>query len=98
MVRVNRVRHLVPSHATLVAYMALFVALGGASYAAIAIPRNSVGTRQLKANAVTSAKVKNRTLRAIDFARGVLVAGPRGPTGATGTVDTSQFYDKTASD
>jgi hypothetical protein len=101
MVGVNRVRRLVPSHATFVAYVALFVALGGASYAAIAIPRNSVGARQLKRNAVTSPKVKDHSLRAIDFAHGVLLAGPRGetgPRGPTGTVDTSQFYDKTASD
>ena len=40
-----------------VAYLALFVALGGTSYAAISIPRNSVGTRQLRNGAVTAAKL-----------------------------------------
>ena len=61
--------------------MALFVALGGASYAAIKIPANSVGSAQIKKNAVTSAKVKDRSLLATDFRTGQL---PRGATGATG--------------
>ena len=43
--------------ALLISCMALFVALGGASYAAITLPRNSVGTNQLKQNAVISSKV-----------------------------------------
>jgi hypothetical protein len=41
-----------------VALIALFVALGGVSYAAISLPANSVGTRQLKKNAVTATKIK----------------------------------------
>jgi hypothetical protein len=46
-----------PSHATLVAYVALFVALGGGAYAAGVLPANSVGTRQLRAASVTPEKV-----------------------------------------
>ncbi len=68
----------------LVAYLALFVALGGTSYAAINLPRNSVGTTQLKSNAVTSAKVRNGTLLAHDFKAGQLPAGAPGATGAIG--------------
>jgi hypothetical protein len=67
-----------------VAYLALFVALGGTSYAAIKLPANSVGAKQIRRNSVTSAKVKNGTLNASDFARGVQLAGPAGPAGATG--------------
>jgi len=52
----------VPSPAMLVACIALFVALGGTSYAAIKLPANSVGTKQIKKSAVTAAKVKNATL------------------------------------
>lgn len=40
-----------------IALAALFVALGGTSYAAIAIPRNSVGSRQLRDGVVTSRKI-----------------------------------------
>ena len=63
--------------------LALCLAMSGTAYAA-SLPRNSVGTKQLKRNAVTSAKVKNRSLRAQDFARGQLRAGPRGPRGPQG--------------
>jgi hypothetical protein len=40
-----------------VAYIALFVALGGTSYAAIKLPANSVGTRQIKNHAITPIKL-----------------------------------------
>ena len=63
--------------------LALFVALSGTAYAAT-LPRNSVGTAQLKRNAVTSAKVKPRSLLASDFRRGQLPAGPQGPQGPQG--------------
>jgi hypothetical protein len=77
--------------ATLVSYvrrhhlgmLALFVALSGTAYAAT-LPRNSVGTAQLKRNAVTSAKVKPRSLLGSDFRRGQLPAGPQGPQGTQG--------------
>ncbi len=74
-----------PSYAEVVATLALFIALGGASYAAIQIPKNSVGTKQLKKNAVTSKKVKNRSLLAVDFRRGQLPRGATGPAGLPGT-------------
>ncbi|HET9125669.1 MAG TPA: hypothetical protein VFN65_12380, partial [Solirubrobacteraceae bacterium] len=41
-----------------IALAALFVALGGTSYAAIALPKNSVGVRQLRPGAVTSRKIR----------------------------------------
>jgi hypothetical protein len=47
-----------PSHATIVSYIALFVALGGSAYAAGHLGKNSVGTKQLKKNSVTNAKIK----------------------------------------
>jgi len=40
-----------------ISYLALFCALSGTGYAAIAIPRNSVGNRQLRDGAVTPAKL-----------------------------------------
>lgn len=56
-----------PSHGTVVAYLALFVALGGSAYAASHLGKNSVGTKQLKKNAVTGAKVKDQSLTGKDI-------------------------------
>jgi hypothetical protein len=47
-----------PSPSMVVALIALAVALGGTGYAAVSLPKNSVGTKQLKRSAVTGAKVK----------------------------------------
>jgi hypothetical protein len=75
--------------------LALFVALGGTSYAATKLPSNSVGTAQIKANGVgsseiksnsiTSPKVKDGSLLAKDFKAGQLPAGPKGDKGDTGS-------------
>ena len=46
----------------LVAYLALFVALGGTSYAAITIPRNSVGARQIRNHSIDPVKLNGRNL------------------------------------
>jgi hypothetical protein len=62
-----------PSAAMVIACLALAVALSGTSYAQILnVPVNSVGTAQLKANAVISSKVKNHSLLAADFKPGQL--------------------------
>jgi hypothetical protein len=53
-----------PSPALVISSIALFVALGGTTYAATSLPRNSVGTEQLQKNAVTRAKIRNRAVTA----------------------------------
>jgi hypothetical protein len=58
-----------PTPAMVVAVIALFVALGGTGYAALKLPPQSVGKKELKRNAVTTAKVDNGTLRLTDFYR-----------------------------
>ena len=68
-----------------IACIALAVALGGTSYAAVALAPNSVGTKQLKKNAVISSKVKDRSLLARDFKAGQLPRGPQGLQGVPGT-------------
>jgi hypothetical protein len=75
-----------PSAAMIVACLALLVALAGTSVAAVSqlLPRNSVGTPQLRNNAVTSKKVKNASLLRVDFKTGQVPVGPTGPAGATG--------------
>jgi hypothetical protein len=101
------------SYGNVVATLALFLALGGGAYAALKLPKNSVGSAQIKANAVDSSKVKNGSLLGLDFKAGQLPAGAQGQQGAqglqgpkgdkgdkgdTGTVDTSNFYTKGQSD
>jgi hypothetical protein len=61
------------TYANVVATLALFVALGGGAYAAFKLPANSVGTKQIKDEAVTPAKLARADLGLF-----------RGQTGATG--------------
>lgn len=53
-------RHL--SYGNIVATLALFLALGGVSYAAATLPKNSVSSKSIKKNAVTNAKIKNNAV------------------------------------
>src|SRR5215204_918861 len=80
----NRILHVRPSPAMVVACVALFVSLSGVGYAAIVLPANSVGTKHLKRNAVTSVKVKKHSLLRSDFKRGQIPRGPQGVQGAPG--------------
>jgi hypothetical protein len=62
-----------PSPALVVALVALFLALGGTSYAAITtLPKNSVGTKQLTNGAVTGAKIANGSVTAANIDTGGL--------------------------
>jgi hypothetical protein len=73
------------TYANAMATIAVFIALGGASYAAITLPKNSVGTEQLKKGAVTATKLSKSaraTLAGDADARGK--DGAPGPEGATG--------------
>jgi hypothetical protein len=47
------------------ALIALFVALGGTSYAAVQLPAGSVGTKQLRKNAVTAKKIRNGAVTSV---------------------------------
>ncbi len=61
-----RTIHTKLSYANVVATIALFSALGGGAYAAVKLPANSVGARQIKKDAVRSSDVKNSSLLAAD--------------------------------
>jgi hypothetical protein len=63
-----------PTPSMVVACIALMVALGGTGYAATVLPKNSVGTAQ----------VKNNSLLRQDFRAGQLQPGPRGLAGPAG--------------
>jgi hypothetical protein len=87
------------TYANVIATLALFIALGGTGYAALSLPRDSVGARQIRTravghselgrNAVRSDNVADASLEAADLssdARSALrgLAGPRGQDGASG--------------
>jgi hypothetical protein len=77
------------TYANVVATLALFIALGGSSYAAIKLPRNSVGSDQIKTSAIHTGEIRDRTIRLQDIstsARSSLrgQAGSQGATGAQG--------------
>jgi hypothetical protein len=54
-------RHL--SYANVMATVAAFVALGGTSYAVVSLPRNSVGSRQIRSGAVGGSELKARSVQ-----------------------------------
>jgi hypothetical protein len=82
------------SFANVMSIVAVFVAFGGTSVAAISLSKNSVGAKQIKTNAVggpeirknavRSGEVRNGALRAADLAPGQLPAGPQGIQGIQG--------------
>jgi hypothetical protein len=84
------------SYANVMSTVAVFVAIGGSSYAAITLPRNSVGDRQLKSRAVGGQELKrgavgsralrNGGIRTADISTATRSAlsgkpGPAGPAG-----------------
>lgn len=80
-----------PSPTLVIALIALFVALGGTTYAATSLPRNSVGTAQLKRGAVTRNKISTKTIRTLKGDRGPRglqgIQGLQGDTGERGPSD-----------
>jgi hypothetical protein len=90
--RIHPSRHL--SYANIMSTVAVFVALGGSSYAAVKLGTGSVKTsniakRAVKGpkvakNAVSSATVKDGTLLTKDFKKGQVPAGAAGPKGEAG--------------
>ncbi len=73
------------TYANAIASLALFVALGGTGYAATQLAPDSVGTTQLRAGAVTGAKIAAKTRKALKGTRGPAgAAGPRGAVGPAG--------------
>jgi hypothetical protein len=55
------------SFSNVVALLALFVALGGTSYAA-----TKIGSKQIRNNSIRSVDIKNRAIKSRDIARGVI--------------------------
>lgn len=84
------------TYANTMATIAVMIALGGTSYAALTLPRNSVGDRQIRTGAVRGNEVKNGSLSANELsakARQTLrgLPGPAGPQGPAGSSATPYF-------
>jgi hypothetical protein len=60
------------TYANVVATLALFIALGGTSMAAIQLGKNTVKAKQIAPGAVGTSEVKNGSLKAGDLAKGTL--------------------------
>ena len=83
------VRRYLPSPAMVVACLALLVALGGTSYAASQLARNSVGTIHLKRGAVTGVKVRSNTLTGTQINESRLGRVPTAASAATAATATT---------
>jgi hypothetical protein len=70
--------------ANVMSVTAVFIALGGSAIAITQLPKDSVGARQIKADAVRSAEVKDFSLQANDFAKDTLLKGDKGDKGEQG--------------
>src|SRR4051794_20512545 len=86
------------TYGNVVATTALFLALGGTSYAVATLPRNSVGSEQLRSSsvgaseirrgAVRSSEIRERSIRLRDISKSTRnslhgQSGPQGPPGPT---------------
>ena len=62
------------SFANSISLIALFVALGGTSLAAVTLSKNSVGAKQIKKNAVGVSEIKKNAVRASEVNRNAVGA------------------------
>jgi hypothetical protein len=86
------------TYANVVASIALFAALGGVSYAATTLPKSSVGTDQIQAEAVRTGKVAADAVTAAKLAQGVRerlmpVGGTPATTTTTSTPESVKHAD-----
>jgi hypothetical protein len=82
--------HRRPSAAIVISSAALFLSLGGVGYAAISIPNNSVGSSQLKNNAVSYKKIQPGAVGLVRANTGQLqvrVSGTCATGSAIGTIN-----------
>ncbi len=85
------------TYANVISTLCLFLLLGGSAYAATQLPKNSVGSKQIKKGAVTSAKIAKGTKAELVGSKGPKGdQGPPGSTGAPGAPATTLFAQVTA--
>ena len=74
-----------PSPAFVLAVIALFVALGSASYAAVELGKNDVDSRHISKGAVGTSEVQNGSIKAADLAASAAPGVESGVVDAAGT-------------
>jgi hypothetical protein len=82
------------TYANVISTLCLFMLLGGGAYAAVKLPKNSVGTKQIKNNAITGKKIKKGTIGADKLTSAAVATlkgtkGDPGPAGAQGPQGTT---------
>ena len=81
------------SFANVISMIALFVALGGASYAAVTLPKNSVGAKQIKKRAVRGKHININAVSASKIQRDSISS----PKIADGSVFSADLADNSVS-
>jgi hypothetical protein len=96
---ISRVRKRL-SFANVASAIALFVALGGTSYAAVTLPSNSVGRAQIKTGGVGKSEIGSNTVGSSEI-RGSSITAPDVKTSAVGpsevranAIDSDEIADK----
>src|SRR5215211_2724356 len=84
------------TYANVTATLALFIALGGGAYAATALPRNSVGPKQLKNNAINGSKVASNSLSGSDVNEATLAKVPAASLADSATTATNASHANAA--
>lgn len=83
-----------PTLSGIIAVLALSVAVSGTAYAAATLPRNSVGAKQIKTNAVRGPEIKNGAVGLHDLGNSVRSElADRAPTAYERSNSTIQFVD-----
>jgi len=87
------------TYANAMSTIAVFIALGGTTYAAVTLPRNSVGSAQIRAKAVGASEIRSGAVRSSELKNGSVTLndmsasartslrgaqGPAGPAGPAG--------------
>lgn len=93
------------TYANVASTLALFVALGGTSYAVAKLPRNSVGSKQIRTGAVGSSELHRGAVHSVDIRNGAVrlkdirrstraaLKGQAGPPGPPGQAAVSYFLE-----
>jgi hypothetical protein len=72
------------SFANAISVIALFVALGGTTYAAVTLPRNTVGPKQIKKNAVRASEINRSAVGASELRSNAVASGDIADNGVGG--------------